>query len=183
MPLTFTAAHSSAIRKQKSDRPLSVLRRSSSSPFAGYTRRKASLPVKATKPSSSSSSSKAGTNKTPGNGLDEFEWPHDESAIALNVTASLDHPSITNVPEAIHHIRAHMFDELPEQRAGMDSTRIAQVLNFQRNLPPIVSVAHLHAVIDQPATVVEREVAELVGKGVVLRVVIPRQGKGWQGVG
>jgi Serine-threonine protein kinase 19 len=65
-----------------------------------------------------------------------------------------------------------MFTPLPERAAGMSSTRIAEVLNFRRALPPIVTVAHVHALLNAPTTT-EREVVELMREGVVRKLVVP----------
>ncbi len=64
-----------------------------------------------------------------------------------------------------------MFEDIPI-RAGMNSTRISEVLNYRRDLPPIVTVAHLLALSSSP-TATEREVADLVRTGVVRRLRIP----------
>lgn len=67
-----------------------------------------------------------------------------------------------------------MFDPVPE-RGGMNSTRIAEVLNFRKSLPPMVTLAHVHALIRSP-TEVEREVAELTKAGALRKIVIPGRG-------
>lgn len=59
----------------------------------------------------------------------------------------------------------------------MNSTRIAEVLNFRASLPPIVTVAHVHALGPSP-TQVEREIADLVRRGVVRKIQIPGRGLG-----
>jgi len=64
----------------------------------------------------------------------------------------------------------------------MNSTRRAEVLNFRVSLPPITSVAHVHAIMDSPTTT-EREIALLVSKAVVRRAVVPDRGKGGDAVG
>jgi hypothetical protein len=68
-----------------------------------------------------------------------------------------------------------MFNNIPQQGAGMSSTRIAEVLNFRKALPPIVTVAHVQALLNSPTTV-EREIAELVNGGAVRKIVIPGRG-------
>lgn len=83
--------------------------------------------------------------------------------------------------QALSYIRDSIFDEIP-QRAGMNSTRIAEVLNFRRSLPPLVSVAHVHTLLDAP-TRVEKEVMELVSTGRVRRLVVPGRGNDAAGLG
>jgi len=74
-----------------------------------------------------------------------------------------------------------MFENIPT-RAGMNSTRISEVLNYRRDLPPIVTVAHLLALSSSPTTT-EREVADLVRTGVVRRLRIPGRGLGSAAIG
>jgi hypothetical protein len=92
-----------------------------------------------------------------------------------------DTAPVDNVLAALQHIRDNMFEELPA-RAGMNSTRIAQVLNFRRSLPPLVSVAHVHTLLDAP-TKVEREVMELARDGKIRRLIVPGRGNDAAGLG
>ena len=59
----------------------------------------------------------------------------------------------------------------------MNSTRIAEVLNFRKSLPPIVTNAHVHALMQSP-TAAEKEIKELTTAGVIRRVVVPGRGVG-----
>jgi len=74
-----------------------------------------------------------------------------------------------------------MFSEMPE-KAGMNSTRIAEVLNFRRRLPPFVTIAHIDA-LSTSSTKIEREIAELARAGIIRRVTIPHRGTGAAAVG
>lgn len=82
-----------------------------------------------------------------------------------------------DVVSLVHHAKAHMFAEIPERSAGMNSVRIAEVLNFRKNLAPIISIAHLHALSESP-TAVDREIAALVQKRIVRRVSVIGYGRG-----
>lgn len=64
----------------------------------------------------------------------------------------------------------------------MNSTRIAQTLNYRRALPPIVTLAHLDA-LSSSSTKTEREVAELAQAGILRKVTIPNRGMGVSSVG
>ncbi|KAL1998165.1 hypothetical protein VTN02DRAFT_6740 [Thermoascus thermophilus] len=92
-----------------------------------------------------------------------------------------DTAQVADVVQAIQRIRASMFDDLPA-RAGMNSTRIADVLNFRRSLPPLVSVAHVHTLLNAP-TQVEREIVELVNAGRLRRLIVPGRGSDAAGLG
>lgn len=70
-----------------------------------------------------------------------------------------------------------MFSDIPERAPGMNSTRIAEVLNYRISLPPVVTVAHVHA-LSKSATSTEREIAELAKAGIIRKVVVPNRGKG-----
>lgn len=68
-----------------------------------------------------------------------------------------------------------MFSGIPQHGPGMNSTRIAEVLNFRKVLPPIVTIAHVQALLNAP-TAVEREIAELISGGAIRKVVVPGRG-------
>lgn len=85
-------------------------------------------------------------------------------------------PLLRDVPQHMANVRSYMFEPVPE-RGGMNSTRIAEILNYRKSLPPMITVAHLHAVMRSP-TEVEREVVELVKVGVLRKIVIPGRGIG-----
>lgn len=83
--------------------------------------------------------------------------------------------TLRDVAQAIAHIRDKMWSRIPEQRAGMNSTRIAEVLNFRASLPPIVTVSHVQALLNSPTTV-ERGIAELIRGGAIRKVVVGGRG-------
>lgn len=161
MSLQITAAHSSRVSKRTKP-PL--LRRSSSSLFATAPRRKSSTPKVTSK---------------------DETWDDDDGALRLDdrglVAALGTDLRLRDVAQYVCWVTGHMFDAIPE-RAGMNSTRIAEVLNYRRILPPMVTAAHVHALCGKP-TAVEREIAELVRAGVLRRVAIPGRGIGTRNVG
>lgn len=163
MPLNYSAAHSSRITKAKTKNP--PLRRSTSSPFADLPRRK---PVQRSK-----SKPEAGEEDD-----DLFGDRLDDAGLVASLLHDL---SLRDVAIIIKHACSHMFDEVPE-RGGMNSTRIAEVLNFRKNLPPIVTIAHVHAMIGSP-TAVEKEIAELMRAGIIRKLVVPGRGIGGASVG
>jgi len=83
---------------------------------------------------------------------------------------------LRDVAQYLQYIANKMFDDIPD-RAGMSSSRIAEVLNYRRNLPPIISTAHVHALSRSP-TATEREIAELIQAGIVRKISIPGRGHG-----
>lgn len=152
MALNFTAAHSSRITKSKSKHTL--LKRASSSPLASTPSRKT-------------------PSRKPGKDKDEGVERLDNVGV---VTSLADGQSLVNIVDALDFIKNSAFDDIPE-RAGMNSTRIAEVLNFRKSLPPIATSAHVHAVVDSP-TATEREASQLMKSGVIKKVVIPGRGVG-----
>lgn len=88
---------------------------------------------------------------------------------------------LRDVPQQMQYAGERMFDGIPPA-GGFDSTRIAELLNFRRRLPPIVTVAHVHALSRSP-TATDREIAELVRAGVLRRITIPGRGLGRMAVG
>ncbi|KAI2470026.1 serine-threonine protein kinase 19-domain-containing protein [Annulohypoxylon bovei var. microspora] len=83
--------------------------------------------------------------------------------------------NLRDTSQAILHIRSHMFSPMPDRATGMNSTRIAEVLNYRKSLPPIVTISHIQALLSSPSAV-EREIAELARAGFVRKVVVPRRG-------
>lgn len=100
----------------------------------------------------------------------------------LGIVASLASDlNFRDVPQYMEYIRNRMFSDMPE-KAGMNSTRIAEVLNFRKQLPPFVTIAHVDA-LSTSSTLVEREIAELAKKGILRKVTIPFRGVGAAAVG
>ncbi|KAL5048128.1 hypothetical protein BDW71DRAFT_177958 [Aspergillus fruticulosus] len=164
MPLRLTSAPVSGIKKRKS----SAQSRARASPFANHARSKPS--VRPTTPGGVRS-------KT-----DDIEFEDHSPLQDLGISRHIPETApVGNVLAAIQHIKENMFEELPA-RAGMNSVRIAQVLNFRRSLPPLVSVAHVHTILDAP-TKVEREVMELSTAGTIRRLIVPGRGNDAAGLG
>jgi hypothetical protein len=83
---------------------------------------------------------------------------------------------LRDTPQAIHYLRAHMFSPIPAQGAGMNSTRIAEALNFRKHLPPLVTVSHVQILLSSPSSV-EREIAELVRAGFIRKIEVVKRGE------
>ncbi|KXS93626.1 hypothetical protein AC578_783 [Pseudocercospora eumusae] len=96
------------------------------------------------------------------------------------------HLPLADVPEdvcdLIRHIQDHAFQEIPERGAGMNSKQIGECLQFRQRLPPVVSLAHLHA-LSPSSTETDRELARLAAEGKARRISIPGRGKGGSSVG
>ncbi|CBX90390.1 hypothetical protein IAQ61_001890 [Plenodomus lingam] len=166
MSFQWTPAHSSRITKP---------RRTSGAAKLGL-RRTASTPS-STSPRKKSTPSLPSSNTVSYDDGDEDELLDDTGVIA----SLADNLNFRDVPQYMEYIRNRMFSPMPE-KAGMNSTRIAQVLNFRRNLSPFVTIAHIHALSPSP-TKVDREIAELVQAGILRRVTIPSRGVGATVVG
>jgi len=98
---------------------------------------------------------------------------------------------VTNLPPAkidqdvlslMQHAQQHMFSAIPEQAAGMNSVRIAEVLNYRKNLPAIVSTAHVHA-LSSSSTETDRRIARLIQDGKLRKIEVLGRGKGGAPVG
>lgn len=137
----------------------STLRRHSSSPFTAATR---------VKPSIQRAKSLA----------EAFEDAEDDEGDRLDATgvtsAVLPDPAAVDVLSALNHAVGSMFCTIPE-RAGMNSVRIAEVLNYQKNLPPLVSLAHVHALISASSKT-ERDINALIADGEVRRIKVIGRG-------
>lgn len=131
-----------------------------------------------------STESKTTTNKTHKqiNDADDDEegyHPNEPLPDGGLVHALLTDLTLRDVPQAMRFSHSHMFTPLPEQPSsyGFNSTRVAELLNFRRNLPHLTTTMHLHALLRSP-TAVERETAELVRAGTLRKIVILRRGAG-----
>jgi hypothetical protein len=161
MSFKFSAAHSSRIKKPTKPPHLS---RSSSSPFSSLPRRK---PIQR-----SNTAPKTQNDDDDDDEEDLFADRLDDAGLVKALATDL---TLRDVAQAIVYIRRKMWDPIPEQRTGMNSTRTAEVLNFRASLPPIVTVAHVQALLNSP-TAVEREVAELIRGGAIRKIVVGGRG-------
>lgn len=154
MSFKFSAAHSSRIKK--SNKPPSNSR-GSYSPFSSLPNRK---PI-------------ARSNTKPQDEDDDlFGDRLDDAGLVKALATDL---TLRDVAQAIMYIKGKMWSTIAEQRSGMNSTRIAEVLNFRASLPPIVTVSHVQALLNSP-TSVEREIAELIRGGAVRKIVVGGRG-------
>jgi hypothetical protein len=157
MSFKFSAAHSSKIKKSTKTPP--AFNRNSST-FSSLPRRKPGQ-----RPSS-----KPATADDEDDGL--FDDRLDDVGL---VTALATDLTLRDVAQAIMYIRGRMWSSIPEERAGMNSTRIAEVLNFRASLPPIVTVSHIQALLHSPTTV-EREIVELIKGGAIRKIIVGGRG-------
>lgn len=141
--------------------PNPLLRRKSSSPFTTAQRTKPGL--------------------RRGSTLTEKELEHNRLE-DIGIIPRLATTSKQDVVSMIQHILDHAFEPIPERAAGLNSKQIAETLQFRARLPPVVSIAHLHALSASP-TETERELARLVAAGKVRKVTIPGRGKGGTAIG
>ncbi|KAJ9602533.1 hypothetical protein H2200_013076 [Cladophialophora chaetospira] len=167
MPLYLTASHSSRIKKP-AKRGADTGRRHSSSPFANAPRIKPAL-------QRAKSLADGGIED-----LDNEEDGTDRLKPSGKVLSSISVDSAKDVLSAVTHARSSMFASLPE-RAGMNSVRIAEVLNFQRNMPPVVSLPHVHALI-AASSKTEREIAALQATGKLRKIKVTGRGNDVSGL-
>jgi hypothetical protein len=107
----------------------------------------------------------------------------DDHLYDTGVVASLaGNLNFHDVPQYMEYVRNRMFSDVPERASGMNSTRIAEVLNYRRALPPVVSIAHIDA-LSSSSTRTERDIVELTQAGILRRVTIPNRGVGSAAVG
>lgn len=85
-----------------------------------------------------------------------------------------------SVEDAIKQSTESMFCEMPE-RAGMNSVRIAEVLNFRKGLPPVVTASHVHALVGASSQT-EREISALVAAGKLHKIKLLGRGNDLSGL-
>ncbi|WEW60076.1 hypothetical protein PRK78_005560 [Emydomyces testavorans] len=170
MPLQFTAAPSSRIKKAGTRNP------KRNSPFGLQRRIKPSSrsPAQTSQGQAKVDSGSHGGYGDAYNGdqLPDIGPSHHVAETTL----------VSNVIQAIQHVQSTMFIDIPASRTGMNSTRIAEVLNFRRSLPPVVSIAHVHVLLNAP-TKVEREIVDLIDSTRLRRLFIPGRGSALAGLG
>lgn len=147
------------------------------SPFAAHGRQK---PVSRPKLSESSGLKLGGNNEensstshiTDDDGayVSGERLPDTGPSSFISDTASVE----GDVIRAIRYIQQNMFCELPP-RIGMNSTRVAELLNYRRSLPLIASTAHIHMLINAP-TKVEKEIVYLIRSGRLRRLTLIGRG-------
>jgi hypothetical protein len=169
MPLRITSAPVSGIKKRKS----ATTPKNRASPFASHAR---------SKPSARGNAQAKSSLQTEGGEDDGFMSDSEPLPDIGNSQYLTESVKLSGVMQATQHVKESMFEELPERRAGMNSTRIAEVLNLRKSLPPLVSVAHIHTVLQAP-TQVEREIVSLVQSGQLKRLIVPGRGSGAAGLG
>ncbi|KAL5391432.1 hypothetical protein DPSP01_001300 [Paraphaeosphaeria sporulosa] len=156
-----TPARSSRITKSRKPSVAAALglRRSVSSPSSGSPRRKSAQSVKS----------------------ENFDYDDklDDTGVIASLAADLN---FRDVPQYMEYIRSRMFSDIPLRNSGLNSTRIAETLNYRKALPPIVTLAHLDA-LGTSSTRTEREIAELSQAGILRRIAIPNRGTGIASVG
>ncbi|KAK7752406.1 hypothetical protein SLS62_005559 [Diatrype stigma] len=141
-----------------------------SSKASGSPKRPTSSPRPSRRKPSASRSRQAASDEDDASDL--FDDKLDDFGLVKALATDLN---LRDTAQAIHYIRAHMFSPMPREAAGMNSTRIAEVLNYRKRLPPIVTVSHIQTLLLSPSAV-EREIAELARTGFVRRVVVAKRG-------
>lgn len=98
----------------------------------------------------------------------------DESSYKEHKAITVIENGSKDVLSAIKNVRSRMFDEIPE-RAGMNSVRIAEVLNYQKYLPSAVSLAHIHA-LRSASSKTEKDIQMLLQDNVLRRLKLVGRG-------
>lgn len=136
-----------------------LIRRKSSSPFSSLQRSKP-------------------TNSRKTSAIDKEERLDDTGLVASIAAKGVRQ----DVVSLMRYIQSRAFDDVPDRGAGMGSERTSEVLRFRKALPPIVTLAHLHA-ISRSSTETERELARLIAEGKVRKITVPGRGRGGAAVG
>ncbi|ATY63174.1 Serine-threonine kinase 19 [Cordyceps militaris] len=143
--------------------------------------RKPSRPPASARPSSATSTPSSSPRKRPAASQPRQKADDDnelfpdrleDAGIAVLLATEL---TLRDVVQAMRHIRAHQFTAVPE--TGFSSTRRTALLRHQATMPPLITTGHVHAMLARGGpTRVEREIAELIGRGALRRVRVERRG-------
>ena len=161
MPLYLTGSVSSKVRKPAT---VSSLRRPSSSPFVKLSRTKALQRAKS----------------LAEDGGDDAEGDSGRLDATGKIIPSTSLSCVRSAEDAMSHSTESMFCEMPE-RAGMNSVRIAEVLNFRKGLPPVATAAHVHALVTASSRT-EREISALVAAGKLRKIKLLGRGNDLSGL-
>ena len=101
---------------------------------------------------------------------DYFEDHLDDHGLVRTLVTDLH---LSDVVQAMRFVRGRMWTPMPDRRTGMGSVRISEVLNYRLVLPPVVTTPHLRAVLTSSPSSIEKEVAGLIEKGIIRRIVVP----------
>lgn len=161
MPLYLTSTQTSRVSKPRKP---ATLQRSSSLPFASNKRTKSLQRA-----------------KTIADALDDDDAEDDPDLAGPGKTVNvIQITDVRDILSAIKHTRSTMFNEIPE-RAGMNSVRTAEVLNFQRNLPAVVTLAHIHA-LRSASSKTERDIEQQLLTNKVRRLKLVGRGNDISGL-
>ncbi|KAG9242647.1 serine-threonine protein kinase 19-domain-containing protein [Calycina marina] len=149
----ITLAHSSRVKKPTT----ASLRRTASSPFFSLPRKKPFL-------------GRSQTQDTKH--IDDFSEQLDDVGLVESLATDL---RLRDVAQAVLYVKGKMWSLFPRERTGMNAQRTAEVLGFRKRLPHLVTLTHVQALLNS-ATVVEREVVELVRGGVLRKIVVGGRG-------
>jgi hypothetical protein len=138
----------------------STLKRANSSPFATAKRKK---------PNVSNATPNIKRTRSAPEADEAFDLRLDDEGLLASLANDL---TFSDVVQQIKYVSARQWAAIPDTAAGMNSTRIAEILNLRRRMPPLVSVHHVHALSKYP-TSTEREIGMLVNKGIIRRVALP----------
>lgn len=147
--------------------------------------------TKSRRPSAAAALGLRRTTSTPSRSSPQKRSLPSESSISYDDDEQLDDQGIISslaedlnfrdVPQYMEYIRNSTFSDMPE-KAGMNSTRISEVLNYRISIPPFITIAHIDA-LSTSSTKTEREIAELCKAGILRRVTIPRRAVGAAALG
>lgn len=165
MPLYLTGAHSSRVTKPRKP---PTLQKSQSVPLTLSSSKRTKALHRA-----QTLADTLGDEQDVGGDDDSLDGPG-------RVVAVVEKLEVRDVVSAIRHSRSTMFDELPE-RAGMNSVRTAKLLNFQKDLPAVVSLAHVHA-LRSASSRTERDIQSLLSHNQVRRIKLVGRGNDVSGL-
>lgn len=112
--------------------------------------------------------------------LDDDEDADSALAGPGKIVKAIEAAGVRGALSAVSYSRSSMFEGLPE-RAGMNSVRIAEVLNFQRNLPPVSTLAHVHALLSASSKT-EREIQHQLADNKIRRLKLVGRGNDVSGL-
>jgi hypothetical protein len=86
------------------------------------------------------------------------------------------------IQDIMNYFQSTMFSDIPSRASGMNSTRIAEILNYRLQIPPIIPLGHIYALKSSP-TLTEREIVGKIQTGILKKITIPGRGLGSGAIG
>ncbi|KAK9457214.1 bifunctional purine biosynthesis protein purH [Dipodascopsis uninucleata] len=79
---------------------------------------------------------------------------------------------LSDVVVGIKVVLSRMWEKIPEKGTRLNRDGVADLLRFRKSVPPVVTVAHLHALYPSDPTFIDRELQRVAENGQVRKLIV-----------